>query len=43
MEIAIAAVALILSMGANGYYQLKALHRVEEELHELVRLNGGVD
>lgn len=36
MEVAIAAVALILSIGTNGYYQLKALHRIEEQLDKLV-------
>lgn len=45
METAIAAAALIISMGANGYYQLKALHRIEDQLDKLVnfREEGGLD
>lgn len=37
MEIAIAAIAVIVSLGSSGYYQLKALHRIEEQLGELVK------
>ena len=42
-EIAISATAVIFSLWMTCYCQLKALHRIEEQLHELVRLNGGVD